>query len=327
METFGNKKVAKSSKFFFCEECDYKTSHRHNFKKHLLTAKHRKMTKWKHLETFGNEKVANGNIWKHLETFGNNLETPENNVILHHSKDSNMYICKYCEKKFRTRSGIWKHNSKCFKNPEIMEKKMEKKMMEKILKAHQEAFAKKLAALETKNISNINTQNNNIKQNNNININLYLNKHCKNAQPLLDFVRDLQFTLSDINPERPSSTIESLSNVIVNKLEDMSETERPLHCSDAKRLNFYVKDASGWTKDEDNKKIDKAIGFANMRHQGAWYDQVKEEGLDKTDKDIGFHTMNVAMAKFSDDPQKAKRKIKRAIACVTNLKKAKDLHP
>ena len=33
--------------------------------------------------------------------------------------------------------------------------------------------------------------------------------------------------------------------------------------------------------------------------------------------------MNVAMAKFSDDPKKAKKKIKRAIAGATSLKSAK----
>ena len=306
METAGNQKVAKVAKKIVCEICDYSTSHRHNFKKHLLTAKHRKNYKWKHketLETKSSKKVANLNI--------ENIK--------------NIYICEYCKKTFKGRSGRWKHASKCLKNPKIMEARMNKKMKE-LLDEQRKDFDKKFAALEAASISNINTHNN-IKQQNNININLYLNKYCKNAQPLLDFVRDLQFTLTDINPDRPSSTIESLSNVIVNKLEDMAETERPVHCSDAKRLNFYVKDASGWTKDENNKKIDKAIGFANMRHQGAWYDQVKEEGLDKTDQDIGYHTMNVAMAKFSDDPQKAKKKIKRAIAGVTNLKKAKDLRP
>ena len=77
--------------------------------------------------------------------------------------------------------------------------------------------------------------------------------------PIMDFIKNLQFKLTDINPQRPASTIESLSKCITDKLEDMDETERPVHCSDAKRLVFHVKDASGWTKDVNNKKIDKAI--------------------------------------------------------------------
>ena len=162
---------------------------------------------------------------------------------------------------------------------------------------------------------NINTQNNNY-----INIQLYLNEQCKNAMPIMDFIRDLQFKLTDINPERPASTIESLSKCITDKLEDMDQTERPVHCSDAKRLVFHVKDASGWTKDVNNKKMDKAIGWANMRHQGAWIKKATSEDLVNQKDDLDFLHMNVAMGKFSDDPQKAKRKVKRAIAKAVHLK-------
>jgi len=169
---------------------------------------------------------------------------------------------------------------------------------------------------ENVGIQNINTQNN-------ININFFLNEECKNAIPIMDFIKNLQFTLTDINPERPASTIESLSKVITDELSNMKINERPVHCSDAKRLNFYVKDANGWTK--DNEKIDTAINWANMRHQGAWYTRVQEKGLDKTEQDTNYHMMNVAMAKFSDDPSKAKKKIKRAIAQTALLKDAIDV--
>ena len=162
---------------------------------------------------------------------------------------------------------------------------------------------------------NINTQNNNC-----INIQLYLDEHCKNAMPIMDFIKELQFKLTDINPERPASTIESLSRAITDKLEDMDQEERPVHCSDAKRLIFHVKDASGWTKDVDNKKIDKAIGWANSRHQGAWIAKATEEQWMNKKHDSGYLNMNVAMGKFSDDPKRAKKKVKRAIAKAVHLK-------
>jgi len=243
--------------------------------------------------------------------------------------------CPFCSKMFKSRGGKYKHIKKCFDNPEILKKKLEEqekhflyeleekhKKLDKLAKQKDNLevtyLREKIAILEKHKVvqtQNINTQNNNY-----INIQLYLDKHCQNAMPIMDFIKELQFKLTDINPKRPASTIESLSRAITAKLEDMEETERPMHCSDVKRLVFHVKDASGWTTDVDNKKIDKAIGWANMRHQGAWYERVKEEGLDQTKKDVEYHTMNVAMAKFSDDPKKAKRKIKRAIANTTKIK-------
>ena len=141
----------------------------------------------------------------------------------------------------------------------------------------------------------------------------------------MEFIENLKFKITDINPNNPSSSIKSLSNVVVNSLNMLEDTERPIHCSDAKRLKFYVKDASdGWIEDKNNQKMDKAIGWANMRHQGAWHTYAKTEGLDKKRRDTNYLKMNVAMAKFSDDKAKAKKKVKRAIALATPLKEAQN---
>jgi hypothetical protein len=176
---------------------------------------------------------------------------------------------------------------------------------------------------EGKRNTNINTQNNTkIDNQNNINVNLFLDKHCKNAMPIMDFIRNLQFTLAGINPDRPSSTIEAVSKQLIEGMKDLGETKRPIHCSDTKRQVFYVKDASGWEKDEDNKKIDKAIGWANMRHQAAWYTKAEREGLAKTNKDEYYLKMNVAMGTWSDDVKKSKKKVKRALARNTKIKEA-----
>jgi len=243
-----------------------------------------------------------------------------------------IHECPFCSKTFKTRSGKSKHVRKCSNNPNVIKKEFEeyklsanKKLeeakekidnlknqrietLESQLKIAQN-LNKELSKQKTAQTQNINTQNNNY-----INIQLYLDEKCKNAMPIMDFIKDLQFKLTDINPERPASTIESLSKCITDKLEDMDETERPVHCSDAKRLVFHVKDASGWTKDIDNKKIDDAIGWANMRHQGAWIKKATDDNWLNKKNDSNYLNMNIAMGKFSDNPAKAKKKVKRAIA-------------
>ena len=327
METLGNKgNKKKHQKKYQCVLCDFYTSHKNDWNKHLMRAKHKKAC-------------------------GNARDNPKT------------HECKLCGKKFKTRSGKWKHEKKCDGNTDssvmfpgfhkntkkvdmskIMSKNLEKQELEK-LKEEIKKKDKKIEMLEKKqlqqevehltkslsardrhiedlknhkgNTQNINTQNNNY-----INIQLYLDEKCSNAMPIMDFIEKLKFKLTDINPDRPNSSIESLTNMVVTELNQLDNTERPIHCSDAKRLNFYVKDASdGWINDKDNKKIDKAIGWANMRHQDAWHNYAKKEGIDSSKrKDTDYHKMNVAMAAWSDDSKKAKKKVKRAIAKATNFK-------
>ena len=284
---------------FNCKICDYTTSNKQHMTKHLMTRKHRVLTQ--------------GPARTHKTS-----SSPKSSIIRE---------CPFCSKTFKTRSGRSKHIRKCPNNAQNLQQKLEEankkiknlenkriETLETQLKIAQN-LNKELLKQKTGQTQNINTQNNNY-----INIQLYLDEKCKNAMPIMDFIKNLQFKLTDINPQRPASTIESLSKCITDKLEDMDETERPVHCSDAKRLVFHVKDASGWTKDVNNKKIDKAIGWANMRHQGAWIKKATSEDMASQKNDLDFLHMNVAMGKFSDDPQKAKRKVKRAIAKAVPLK-------
>ena len=45
----------------------------------------------------------------------------------------------------------------------------------------------------------------------------------------------------------------------------MEPTERPIHCSDKKRLQFYVKEEDTWKKDSEHKKINKTIQDVTMK--------------------------------------------------------------
>lgn len=85
------KKVAET---YYCEKCSYKTSKLSNWKKHLLTRKH-------FLETTGNKKVADS-----------------------------LMECKICNKTFKSRAGLWKHEQKCQKSsPKKEGEKQEKKKL------------------------------------------------------------------------------------------------------------------------------------------------------------------------------------------------------
>jgi len=79
MEPLGNKKIPKNPICYSCEKCDYNTSNKKDYNKHLNTMKH----------------------------IGNNLEalgSPKNPIV---------YSCEQCDKVYQTSAGLWKHNKKC----------------------------------------------------------------------------------------------------------------------------------------------------------------------------------------------------------------------
>ena len=112
----------------------------------------------------------------------------------------------------------------------------------------------KLSNLEM-NVTNITNNNTN---NNQFNINMFLNEKCKNAMNLEDFIQKIKFTLEDLQYTRDNGYTKGFK-CFIKSLNDMDVTERPIHCSDQKRLQFYVKNDDEWTRDSNNEKIDSSI--------------------------------------------------------------------
>jgi hypothetical protein len=200
-----------------------------------------------------------------METDGNILETTKTQLIC------------LCGKTYKTRSGLFKHKKKC---PSIVEKlDVSKNAKTKLIKSTNidEQFMnvndqlkilekkKELAELNLK-IAEINqrqivnqTINNTNNTNNNMTINLFINEHCKNAMNLTDFVDNVKISLEDLEYTSQHGYAKGISNIFIKQLEDMPVTERPIHCSDKKRMQFYVKDSDEWKKDEKHENMDKTI--------------------------------------------------------------------
>ena len=87
--------------------------------------------------------------------------------------------------------------------------------------------------------------------NNKMSINVYLNEYCKDAMNLTDFVDKLKVSLEDLMYTKDHGYVKGISNIFVKQLQDMKPTERPIHCSDKKRLQFYVKNENKWEKRQD----------------------------------------------------------------------------
>ena len=231
----------------YCKKCDYYGRDKYDLTRHLTTTKHK------------------------MDNMDNDLKTER-------GKDTHPYHCTLCAKKYKFKRGLCKHkknahpfitssmeNYKVYgHNPPVVadkEKESLKKevkefryMIQEIMKVQTETnkqFQKTLNRV----IDEAGTTNN---FNNNMSINIYLNEKCKNAMNLTDFVDQLKISLEDLMYTKNHGYVKGISNIFVKQLQDMEPTERPIHCSDRKRLQFYVKDEDKWGKN-NNCKIDKSI--------------------------------------------------------------------
>jgi len=91
--------------------------------------------------------------------------------------------------------------------------------------------------------------------NNVFNINMFLNEKCKNAMNLTDFIESLPVTPKILNDTRENGLTKSLTNMMVDGLNNLDLYERPIHCTDPKRKIMYVKDNDVWEKDNNQNKI------------------------------------------------------------------------
>ena len=95
--------------------------------------------------------------------------------------------------------------------------------------------------------------------NNNVSINIFLNQQCTDAMNLTDFVKNIKISLEDLQYTNEHGYVKGISNIFQKNLTDLKATERPIHCSDKKRLQFYVKDEDKWEKDVTHEKMKKGI--------------------------------------------------------------------
>ena len=196
-------------------------------------------------------------------------------------------FCPFCNKSYKTNSGLWKHKKKCnkkiiivencdsknndsknndsknndsknndsknndeFTKDQIINHQQEqinelKSMMKKVLDDNCES-TKLMREMIPKigNTTNINQK---------ISINVFLNEHCKNALNFKDFIETINVSLEDVLKTKEIGYSKGISNIFIKNLNELETTERPIHCSDKKRLQFYVKDEDEWNKDHGEK--------------------------------------------------------------------------
>ena len=316
----------KRKNFFVCFSCNYQTNNRTDYGRHCNTKKH-----------ILNEAQKN-KVWITEKTQKNALS----------------FTCE-CGKVYKYQSGLCKHKLSCVfennnnnntnsitcelvniennENPENIEsgelsdvdyKSMffqlldENKEFKTILINQQKQIGELIPKIGSNNtINNVN----NVKQK--LNVNIFLNEHCKDAVNIDDFVKNIEISLDNLDFTKNNGLVEGLSNAIIENMNKLSLYERPLHCTDLKRETLYIKDNDAWEKDSNKLKIKKAIKEVSTKQ----FNSIKkwtEENPDFVDKDDKQEYFAKVLSVLGKDPSTVDDKVIKKLCNNSNLKKLLD---
>ena len=86
-------------------------------------------------------------------------------------------------------------------------------------------------------------------QNNNFNVNMFLNVQCKDAINFTDFIERIEVSHDDLENNAQLGFVNGISKILLDNLQRLTLYERPIHCTDVKRETMYIKDDNQWQKD------------------------------------------------------------------------------
>jgi uncharacterized C2H2 Zn-finger protein len=317
MEILEIPKTPKNPKKYNCEKCNFTSSNKKDYNKHILTAKHTK------------------------EIIGNHIS---------------IYKCDQCEQIYKTNSGLWKHKQKCDSQNKKMPLLTEQVSQDDsltineptsdastillLLKQNQEFkslmveqytnlqenlqesnqknqdLQQQLVDAVKNNTGSITNNNNNTTNNNNqqFNLNFFLNDTCKDAMNITDFLSNLDVHIDELEYIGNHGYVNGMTKMIMERLKEMDITKRPIHCTDIKRETMYIKDKDEWSKDTDEltkvRKILNCISMNNYRTIPEWKNAHPEcEVVASRTYDFCYSMMESLLGDVEDEQIKLDNKI------------------
>jgi hypothetical protein len=88
---------------------------------------------------------------------------------------------------------------------------------------------------------------------NTFNLQFFLNETCKDAMNITDFVETIVVGIQDLKNLGKNGYVEAISSLIIENLNKLDITKRPMHCSDLKRENIYIRTKHNWEKENKEK--------------------------------------------------------------------------
>ena len=306
--------MPKNAEIYTCETCDFKCSKQSNYNKHLMTAKHKKATngniwqqEWQHTPKYvcecGRAYSHRASLYKHKQKCEKNAENAENaenvkslddlshpseNIVVQESMNESIII-------------------KCFET--MMESQTQ---AVQAAQAQAQAQAEQIQAqaeqtrllVEAISLNGMQSITNNTTNNNQFNLNVFLNEDCKNAYTLKEVAESIECSVSDLDRMDKDGYAATVTRKILESIENMSITERPIHCTDARRNAVCVKSETGWERNEEAlNTLNSTIFLIGNKIHGmmdSWRAKYPEHFKGSESRRKQYHRLVLEVIKVSD---------------------------
>jgi len=186
---------------------------------------------------------------------------------IHIQKENNELVenfqCKICNKTYKSRVGLWRHKKKCEEEKKRKENEEMKNIVTQLLKDNKE-MKNMLIEISKKEFTKIeNIDNSQTNSNNKIDFNLFLNDKCKNAINMSSLIETIVISMKDIENIAKQGYVKTVTDMVVEKINNYSIYERPLHYFIGDKPNeededddiepneiIHIKDNDRWTKED-----------------------------------------------------------------------------
>jgi hypothetical protein len=274
-------KEQNSSNNFYCKNCNYFTSRKSQYDRHLSTDKHKR------------------------------LQNNDAGTIL-----NKKYICD-CGREYKYRQGLYNHRKSCKgeKKETVIINNQEnvdyKSMFLEMINENKE-LRKTISEMIPKMGNNNNNNNNNtINNKNKFNINVFLNEKCKDALSMDEFIDKIEVSMKNLLTTKEKGQVYGISNIIMENMNKLSLYERPLHCTDKKREILYVKN-NEWEKDDNKEHINKAlkkVESKQLKNLNVWLEKHPNYMNNPSEQEEFAQLMSVCGKSIDDGREKIIKKL------------------
>ena len=259
----------------YCKTCDFKCRYNSDYVRHLLTTKHKNATNTpvnatpvpgmqqskSYLCDCGRVYTHRASLYKHKKMCIQTTEPPisipppepligspppENRIVYEHVTESMVIKCFQAMMAAQTEA----------QTAAAVRDEMRDAAQTVRDEAQAEQTRLLIEAISLKGPQCITNNNNNTTNNNNqFNLNVFLNEDCKDAYTLKEVIESIVCTVEDLDRLIVEGYAATVIRKILESMQDMAITERPIHCTDLRRNIVCVKSAKGWEKGEAALKL------------------------------------------------------------------------